>query len=139
MEKQYTCRQCKSNGPFHPSYLAHSNYLCKPCASKSVKECRTRDPARLLAYRAYNTFRLPITRQMVQIVLERCHYQSVISGENDPDQLCMVPYYKDIPVEEWHCLIVTRQEARSLYKSKDMIPIQLQEQLYHQRQRHVEN
>lgn len=124
------CRRCKSSGPFHKSYLAHSNYLCKKCASRSVKECRLRDPARLIAYRAYNALHCSVPKSFVQNVLQRCHFQSVISGERDPMKLCMIPFYRDIPLQEWHCIIVTRQEARSIRKSKDVIPAHIQQHMY---------
>lgn len=131
MELPKTCRKCHESGPFHPSYLARCNYLCKACASAAVKECRTRNPARLLAYRAHNVLRCPtITVEFVQEVLERCQFRSVISGEQDVNLLCLVPFFKDIPPEPWHCLIVTRYEAKAMTRSKNIVPEEIQQDLY---------
>jgi len=117
-----TCRRCHSKGPFHASYLKSHNYVCKACASLQVKECRFRDPTRLLAYRTYNSFRrrnVPISRAAVQRILEQCHYKSILSEEANPEKLCIVPYFRDIsPAEEWNCVVLTRGEARSFVHPK---------------------
>jgi hypothetical protein len=130
------CRKCHSDGPFYPSWELRSNYLCKKCASAAVKESRTRDPARMLAYRATQNLGCHVPSSMVERVLQRCQYRSIISGESDPNILCLVPYFRELPLEDWHCLIMTRYEARAFARahSPAMIPESILRQLYSQRQ-----
>ncbi len=106
-----TCRRCHSTGPFHQSYLANHNYLCKQCACSSVKECRLRDPSRL---RASNSQRKKVSQEIVSQILSRWKNKSVLSGESDVNQLCIIPYFRDVPMSEWNGIVVTRREARRL-------------------------
>jgi hypothetical protein len=121
-----TCRTCKSNGPFYPSYIAHHNYLCKQCACKSVKQCRLRDPSRLIAYRIYNTQRRKKTGHVVSYelvckILKHWEFKSALSGEKDLNQLCIVPYFRDLPLSEWNNIVLTRHEARRFSHLKTRI------------------
>ncbi len=149
----YTCRVCQSEGPFYEAYLAHSNYLCKACACANVIKNRKQDAAHLLAHRLYNSLRRQCkenvatndnrSTEAVQRILDRCKNSSVISGEADPNQLCVIPYFHDIPMEEWHCVIVTQQEARSLshLRSQEKIqarfPAQVQAYMNQERAQHA--
>ncbi len=115
MEK---CRICQSDGPFHKSYLANSNFLCKNCATESVRACRLRDPARLIHYRASNALKdKNITLELVASVLERCQFRSVMSGETDITELCLVPLFRDVVITEFNCVILTKSEARKYRKT----------------------
>jgi hypothetical protein len=136
--EQHTCRSCKSSGPFHPSYIANHNYLCKPCASKSVKECRLREPSRLMTYRVYNSQRLKkngkaVSQDFVSNILTQWEFKSVISGEKDVNQLCVVSYFKDLPMSEWNSIVLTRREARRFTHLKtkvyDVFPEVVQEKM----------
>ena len=115
----HPCRRCNESGPFYKSYSDHNNYVCKACASILVAESRQRNPQRLLAYRWYNAlrrkgiFRLDIAEDVAQIV-KHWGLQSVISGEANVNQLCIFPFFADLPIAPWHCVIVTKREARTL-------------------------
>lgn len=146
-QQPYVCRVCHSAGPFYEAYLAHSNYLCKSCASKAIIKHRKQDAARLLAHRLYNALRRSNVDcnleersvDAVKSVMERCSHRSVISGEEDTNQLCVIPYFRDIPLQPWHCIIVTTKEARSIahLKSPEKIearfPTSIQRQMRQQR------
>src|SRR5438128_1137740 len=88
----HVCRRCNKDGPFYKSYTDHHNYVCKACASSLVAESRKQEPARLLAYRWYNSLRhrgvyclhLSTTVGEILTMWGTC---SVISGESDIDQL----------------------------------------------------
>lgn len=119
------CRNCHSPGPFNESYAKVYNWLCKKCASQRAQTYREADPVRLVAYRWYNLLRRrgftqhQVAEQTRQI-LERCNFQSVISGETDSSKLCIAPFFRDIsPLNHWNCVIVTQQEARSLSHVKN--------------------
>lgn len=114
------CRRCNQDGPFYKSYADHHNYVCKACASSLVAESRKMEPARLLAYRWYNSLRhrgihclqLGAAVAEVLILWGPC---SVIGGETSIDQLCIFPFFRDVPCQEsWHWVIVSQREARSL-------------------------
>ncbi len=114
-----TCRRCQGHGPFYKSYTDHHNYVCKACASTLVAESRTQDPARLLAYRWYNALRRRgvQSRQQadtVRAILNQWGTASVIGGERDVAELCIMPFYRDAPLlqEPWNCVVVSRHEAR---------------------------
>lgn len=118
-----SCRRCGGPGPFYRSYTTHRNYVCKACAPSAVRASRARDPAHLLAYRWYNALRrrgrpTPPSSQLAaaaQRVLHLWGTGSVISGPSDAQQLCIVPFYRDMPpTEPWHCVPVLRHEARRL-------------------------
>lgn len=64
-------------------------------------------------------------------ILRRCNFKSVMGDENDLTKLCIVPFYRDIPIEEWHCILVTRQEARAL---REQVPEELQQRMSKTRQ-----
>lgn len=115
------CNHCGSNGPFYVSYLARSMYVCTSCASKKVVACRRSKPHSLLAHRFYNALRNQGIKcptltcsKTVKRILERCNHRSVISGECDVNRLCIHPFYRNRQPEEWHCVVVTQTEARSL-------------------------
>jgi hypothetical protein len=115
----HPCRRCNETGPFYRSYTDHSNYVCKACASILVAESRKRDPQRLLAYRWYNALRRRGIYHSnvagdVALIVKRWTLQSVISGETNINQLCIFPFFSDLPVAPWHCVIVTMREARTL-------------------------
>lgn len=125
IENFHICRKCGLNGPFYKSYVKRGNYLCKVCASAAVKESRARDPARRLAYRASQALGCHVATDFVKTVLERCEYKSIISGADDMNILCMVPCFREQPLEEWHCVIMTRYEARQFARlgcPEKMIP-----------------
>lgn len=120
-QQQRTCRRCQGSGPFYPSYLANCNYVCKMCASSLVKETRRADPVHLLAYRWYNVLkRRGVTStaqvgELVASVLQQWGTKSVISGEQDVEQLCIFPYFRDVPLDQrWHYVVVSCREARIL-------------------------
>lgn len=139
---EHVCRVCGSSGPFNPSYLARQNYLCKSCASKSVKECRGRDPLRLLAYRFYNSHRNEkLPQDLVTNVLKIWESKSVLSGEADLAKLCIVRYFKDLPISEWNSVVLTQREARrfSHLKSKvyDNFPQEVRTKLEMAREQNI--
>ena len=115
-----TCRRCQGHGPFYKAYMDHHNYVCKACASALVQETRRVDPARLLAYRWYNTLQrrgVPCERtgEAAAAVLKQWGLASVISGETDAEKLCIFPFFRNVPPQEaWHCVVVSQKEARSL-------------------------
>ncbi len=110
-------RLCKK---FGKNSAAAARKRCKPCTSKLITDNRKQDPARLLAYRWYNVLRRHGIRtkqptQFVKQILAKCANRSVISGEENVEQLCVFPYFRDVPpMEEWNNVIITTREARIL-------------------------
>ena len=145
------CRACGSHGPFYACYLQHSNYLCNTCACTAVLRHRRADASRLLSHRLYNALRrqgwsVPeLSRpSSVRRLLKRWRGRSVLSGVRDsPANLCILPYYRELPPAEWHCVLLTQQEARSLAHMREeaaahaRFPAWLQQEMEKQRAAHT--
>ena len=145
------CRACGSHGPFYACYLQHSNYLCSTCACTAVLRHRRADASRLLSHRLYNALRrqgwsVPeLSRpSCVRRLLKRWRGRSVLSGVRDsPANLCILPYYRELPPAEWHCVLLTQQEARSLAHMREeaaahaRFPAWLQQEMEKQRAAHT--
>ena len=124
-----SCRVCNGCGPFYASSLAHANYICKKCACKSATARRTADPARVLAYRLYNTCRRHDRQHkhgrhqlaaVVRKALLQWGLQSVISQETDTSKLTLAPYFRDVDRDAaWNYVVVTSREAKSLSHLKN--------------------
>lgn len=143
-ERDKICRVCRGDGPFYESSRAN---LCKDCSRRAAKARRLQSPESLLAYRWYNSQRRRLgkaqkwikeDKHAVRRVLERCNYRSVISGADDVELLCIVPYFRKsaemttaddqhasledmstdidmhIQKQEWNYVLVTQGEARKL-------------------------
>ena len=132
------CRKCGSDGPFYESSLAQRNYLCKRCLKQDVHNRRNQDAVHILAHRLQSAEKRRCLAggggvgggdvksgrkkprisflELVARVYETWNGRSVISGENDPKKLCVIPYHRGVPcvASERNCVLVTCKEARSL-------------------------
>lgn len=114
------CRTCAAAGPFYECFLNQHNHICIPCAQQAVQLYRKQDPATLLAFRWYNALRGrgikgKRLKETARRIYERCGGKSVISGNDNVDELCIVHVRDDVSeLDESNCVLVTAREARSL-------------------------
>ena len=119
------CRHChRAATAAYASYARHHNHVCRQCASAVVRKSRHRDPVRLLAYRWSNALRRrgvqprssADTQEAVRSIVKRWGMASVLSGTCAPEDLCVVPFYRQSapPDAAWNAVPVTKAEARVL-------------------------
>lgn len=98
---------------------------CKKCKNAAVVKRRHKDPCALLQHRLYNTWRKLWpeatelwTIETIRMVWERCDKKSLISGETNPDLLCISyqhkPRDKKDPPTIDDLVVITTKEAQVL-------------------------
>jgi len=122
------------------------------CARSAVVKNRKKDPVTNATYRFYNLLRrrgikdISLTaRATVERIMDRYDHQSAISVDEkaDPMELCIVPYFSDIPPQEWHCVVITTSESRHIKRMKPrdekahkLFPEEIQAEMKAQRIKH---
>lgn len=101
---------------------------CRKCKNAAVVKHRHNDPCKRLQHRLYNTFHRMWPKadknlwsmKTVKEVWERCEQKSVISGETNPELLCISykhkPAEKDDPPLLEDLVVITSKEAQSFAK-----------------------
>lgn len=103
---------------------------CKKCKNAAVVKRRHNNPCASLQHRLYNTFHRMWpnasselwSMNTVRMVWERCEKKSVISGETNPQHLCISykhkPSEKDEPPTIDDLVVMTTKEAQILAHCK---------------------
>jgi hypothetical protein len=99
----------------------NKNWVCNACK----RQLYTMDPARYLGHKLECSVRrrggseLP-TMDTVKRVIEQCHGQSVISGEDDVSRLCLIAVDPSKPLDAHNMALVTSAESYALSRTRTL-------------------